>query len=132
MSELEKALSMLTVAKDDLRAIKGMKNTRTFTDRIFGFHAQQAIEKTLKAWIAVLEIEYPWTHDISRLLAILEIHGRDVERFWDLVRYNAFAVQFRYEAFDSVESLNRPAAIAKVQILWDHVNNIIKTKETAG
>lgn len=133
MSDIEHARAMLMMAEKDLKAIKGMESAETFADEIFGLHAQQAIEKTLKAWIAVLGDEYPFVHDISRLLTILGEHGCDVERFWDLVEYNAFAVQFRYEAFDSFEKpLDRPAVISKVQALFDHVQEIVEGKEMAG
>jgi len=39
-----------------------------FADEIFGFHAQQAVEKGLKAWICLHGIEYPFTvlQDLSK------------------------------------------------------------------
>ncbi len=37
-------------------------------DRSFGFHAQQAVEKLLKAAIGAHEQKYKYTHDIAELL----------------------------------------------------------------
>lgn len=37
----------------DLRALQGMSDPDVFADEVFGFHAQQAAEKALKAWLAV-------------------------------------------------------------------------------
>jgi HEPN domain-containing protein len=45
-----------------------MTDPGVFADEVFGFHAQQAIEKTLKAWIALLGQEYPFVHDVDALL----------------------------------------------------------------
>ena len=126
MSELEHARSLLTIAQKDLKALKGMGNIETFADEIVGFHAQQAVEKSLKAWIDALDHEYPFTHDISTLLTILENHGCNVEQFWDLIEYNTFAVQFRYEAFDTSEPLERPVVIAQVETLFNHVKQIVE------
>ena len=131
MNDLEQAKSMLTMAERDLKALKGMGDAETFADEIFGFHAQQVVEKTLKAWIVTLGVEYPFVHDISRLLAVLEEGGCNVEKFWDLVEYNAFAIQFRYEAFDPTERpLDRPFMIGRVQALWGQVKSVVEDIET--
>ena len=49
MSSLEHARKMLVMARKDLKAIEGMEDAETFSDEIFGFHAQQTVEKALKA-----------------------------------------------------------------------------------
>lgn len=122
MSEAERARGMLHMAEKDLNAIKAMKNPQTFATEIFGFHAQQAIEKALKAWLAFLHCEFPLTHNIVGLLAELEGQGADVGAFWDLVKFNTFAVQFRYEPYDEVDTdLDRDAVIVQVTSLISHV-----------
>ncbi len=40
-----------------------MTDPEVFADEVFGFQAQQAAEKTLKAWLTVLGLEYPRRHD---------------------------------------------------------------------
>jgi hypothetical protein len=42
-----------------------MLDSASFSDEVFGFHAQQTIEKALKAWIAVRGLVYPKSHDVS-------------------------------------------------------------------
>jgi hypothetical protein len=59
MSELKHARELLALAAKDLQALTGMGDLETFADEIFGFHAQQAVEKTLKAWIAASGERYP-------------------------------------------------------------------------
>ena len=128
MSELEHAQVLLGLADQDHKALQGMTDTDTFAEAIFGFHAQQSVEKTFKAWIAALGIRYPLTHDISALLTILDEHGCDVEPFWTWVEYNAFAVQFRYELLaETEEPLDRLAVIGDVRALWEHVQTIMGT-----
>jgi len=35
------------------------------------FHAQQAAEKSLKALLAVKDVEHPWRHDLGELLELV-------------------------------------------------------------
>ena len=50
MSDLKQARVLLTSAERDISALRGMADAAVFADEIFGFHAQQAAEKLLKAW----------------------------------------------------------------------------------
>jgi len=45
MSDIKHARMMLDLAKKEIKALKGMKSAEIFSDEIFGFHAQQAVEK---------------------------------------------------------------------------------------
>jgi HEPN domain-containing protein len=129
MSDFKQAQLMLRMARKDFKALKGMMDIEIFEEEIFGFHAQQAIEKTLKGWIAFLGYEYPLTHDISTLLEFLEVNGLDVGRYRNLVEYNTFAVRFRYEAFDaSEEPLNRKETLREVEELIRHIEKLIASK----
>jgi HEPN domain-containing protein len=86
-------------------------------------HLQQAVEKALKAWLALKRIDYPKTHDLNPLLGLLEDQGERIEPFWSLLELNPFGVQFRYElageSFPNFEPLARLAQqlSAKVQSL---------------
>ncbi|MBK7764952.1 MAG: HEPN domain-containing protein [Sulfuritalea sp.] len=81
MSALDHARGLLLMARKDFDAMRGMIGNPLFADEVFGFHAQQAIEKALKAWLAARSIDFPLTHDISRLLGLLEQAGVDVSLF---------------------------------------------------
>ena len=72
MPAAEHARGLLAMAQMDFDAMRGMLGNPLFADEIFGFHAQQAIEKSLKAWLALSSVNFPLTHDLSRLLALLE------------------------------------------------------------
>ena len=128
MNEVDEARAMLSMAEKNLRALKGMDDATVFYDEIFGFHVQQTIAKSLKAWIIAIGAEFPFTHNLARLLAILEENGCEVESLWDLVEYTAYAVTFRYDASEMTDDpLDRSDASEKAQRLYDHVRKIIDT-----
>ena len=116
----------MRMANKDFDALIGMvQDSKVFADEIFGFHTQQAIEKALKAWICMLDISYPLSHQIARLLTILENSGENVELFWPLEQHTAFAVQARDEAGVAVLTTQRATVIEEVQLLLDRVMALI-------
>jgi HEPN domain-containing protein len=134
MPDLEHARLILTLAQRDLRALRGMLDTETFANEIFGFHAQQAVEKALKAWLSLCGLEYPRIHDLEELLGLLEEHAEPVsEPFRRLLTLSDFAVQFRYEIFDAVaDQLDRVEVIRQVGDLVVHVERLVCEAEAAG
>ncbi|MBF0440216.1 MAG: HEPN domain-containing protein [Magnetococcales bacterium] len=112
----------MLVAKDDLKACRKMvQDVENFSDAIFGFHVQQAIEKAFKAWLSALGVEYPKTHELHRLLMLLEENGAPIGRCLWVEEFNPFAVQFRYESGPWDEPLDRGQAVTLTGELLDHV-----------
>ena len=77
------------------------------------FHAQQCIEKYLKARLQEAGIQFGKTHDLSLLLNL----ALPVEPSWqnilsDLQALNAFAVAYRYPG-DSADELDAQDAMTK-------------------
>ena len=130
MDDFEHAHAMLRMAHKDFNALTGMLDNLLFADEIFGFHVQQAIEKTLKAWLCAYGVAYPPTHDLARLLTLLEKTGADIEQFWPLVQFTIFAVQARYEEglADLDEPLERMTEIENVRALLMSTEKIITEK----
>jgi HEPN domain-containing protein len=108
-----------------------MRDVQTFADEIFGFHAQQATEKALKAWLSWCGIAYPRIHDLEELLALLTQHDIAVpESFRGLCDLTDFAVQFRYETFEEEdEALDRPAMIHQVEAFVVYVEHLLTDPE---
>lgn len=118
MSDVEHAWSLLQMSADDLRALRAMSDPQDFSDQIFGFHAQQAVEKALKAWLALLHVLYPRTHDLTLLLDLLQEAGADAAAYSDLEWLTQFAVQMRYElAQDGQLELDRELTVSRVRSL---------------
>jgi HEPN domain-containing protein len=134
MSDIEQARSMLRLALRDFNALVGMEHSLLFADEIFGFHAQQSIEKALKAWLCAMEMIYPTTHELPRLLSQIQGTGADVGEFWPLARFTPFAVQGRYEEHsgDLVEPLGRTAVIGEIKKLLERVQAVTAEARTRG
>lgn len=129
MSDRDHARMILTAARRDLSALSGMSDRRQFADEIFGFHAQQAVEKALKAWLSLRGIEYPRTHDLEVLFDLLVEKGeqlpQDLRIPFDLTD---FAVQFRYEAYeDLISELDRIQVTSQVAVLVDYDSSLLKS-----
>ena len=108
-----------------------MGDPAVFADEIFGFHAQQAIEKLLKAWLASLGETYPLSHDLASLLDMLSARGLDVARYDDLVDYTRYAVRLRYAAADpGAKPLDRGETVGQVDALLEEVRR--RLAETEG
>ncbi|MGH7556398.1 MAG: HEPN domain-containing protein [Gemmatimonadota bacterium] len=122
MSDPDHADLLLEVARKDLRALEGMGDPGTFAEEIFGFHAQQAVEKAIKAWLSLAGRQYPRTDDLEALLVLLEDGGATVpDVFWDLVDLSDFAVQLRYESYEYEEDmLDRASILGSVRraVAW--------------
>lgn len=123
------ARDLLKTALSDLKALEHMGDPEAFDDRIFGFHAQQAVEKALKAWLNLLEQAHPHTHDLSLLLHTLEMHGADVTTYWGFLDLSGYAVRFRYESFlEDEEALEREALLQDITLLVEQVAALLAAR----
>ena len=132
MSDIDDARLMQTKAKQDLSALRGMMDKTIFAEEIFGFHAQQAVEKSLKAWLALIGVDFPLIHDLEELFALLKDQGQAVpDIFQSLVDLTDFSIQFRYDTYiDFEDELDRDEIIQKVQNFVDHVEQLLNNAST--
>jgi HEPN domain-containing protein len=102
-------------ARGDAAAARELAGNPDITDEIIGFHAQQAIEKWLKAIIAGRGEAFEHTHDLRRLIHVaaqgLENAPFDVDAVIALTQYS---VPLRYEDLLDAEPLDRDATVALV------------------
>ena len=78
MSPPDMPWQLLALAEKDYRAALILARAEVPEKDTAGFHLQQTVEKSLKAWLAAKGIDYPRTHDLSLLLGLLEDQGQDV------------------------------------------------------
>jgi len=124
MSPTDAPRELLALAEKDGKAAWKLARAPDPQMDAAGFHLQQMVEKSLKAWMALKNIEYPKTHDLSLLLRLLEDAGEDIEPFWPLLRLNPFAVQFRYEvAGEDFPDFEKVAQLASQ--LLAHVQSLL-------
>jgi hypothetical protein len=89
----------------------------TIADMIVGFHAQQAIEKLIKAVLSHNQIAYPRVNDLDRLLEAEQITQPPGAQ--QLVSLTPWATRLRYEDPPEPTSLDRPATITLVEDVAD-------------
>jgi len=82
MKQLEQARKFLAKAAEDETLLDAVQAKLEVSDSIYGFHAQQAAEKLLKALLSVHAVRFPKTHDLHELLNLLENAG---ETLWQTV-----------------------------------------------
>jgi len=63
---------LLALAREDLAAAEALDRAERVSDAPVGFHAQQAVEKALKATIANRDSDFPFTHDIGLLMQLCQ------------------------------------------------------------
>lgn len=132
MRDIDGARMLLSLARKDLATMLAVRNISEVGDEVFGFHAQQAVEKALKAWLSALGIPYPFTHSLSALLGLIEDEaGADeIGQFRNLKFLGAFAVQFRYITYEETEGeLDKGAIIRDVDKLIVHVQEVTDSEQ---
>ncbi len=93
---LEEARRSLCLADRDLKAFEVLG--RAPDVHVVYFHAQQALEKSLKAVLFAHMIEFERTHDLVRLARLLGERGITLPATEEeFRRLNPFAVTFRYD-----------------------------------
>src|ERR1700732_2787627 len=66
---------LLSLAADDELIARSLLPVEGVTDAGIGFHAQQAVEKSLKAVLSLRGVEFPFTHDLDVLLEVCQARG---------------------------------------------------------
>jgi HEPN domain-containing protein len=98
MRSSEHAELLLRKARQDEFALEKLVTDPASPDEILGFHAQQAVEKTLKAVLALHDVRYPFVHDLKTLVDLL---GKSKisfpQQLEEVRRLTPFATVFRYE-----------------------------------
>lgn len=67
----EEARRWLAYAAEDLVTAEGIARSRTMPSRNACYHAQQTVEKALKAALIFLQIRFPFRHDLNELRDLL-------------------------------------------------------------
>jgi len=94
----EYALVLLQKARDDLYVLERLATDADAPTWSVGFHAQQAVEKALKAVLAARSVEFPRTHNLAHLLDLLREQGLPLPADGqNLPRLTPFGATLRYD-----------------------------------
>lgn len=101
------SLLFLNKAKEDLVILTKHESDQEVSDSIWGFHAHQTIEKTIKSILSYHKIEFPKTHDLLFLKDILDENQLQINLKEDVLEVlTPFSVTFRYDNYQD-EPLDR-------------------------
>jgi HEPN domain-containing protein len=127
---IDKVILWISCAEEDLGlaqfALK-MPGIRPY--RLIAFHAQQCAEKYLKAYLVYHDIDFPFTHDINKLLNFCGSYIW-IEEIKDAEELTPYAVTARYPGVDEVVTENE--AVQAVDIAFKVRNTIRKVLTEEG
>ena len=117
-------------AVSDLKFAQLGKNEKDILPQQICFHAQQAVEKTIKAVLLFCKIDFPLTHDIEELVDLLTNAGislpQDIREVGILTPY---AVETRYPGYwgeITEHDIDEAIHLAEKAIIW--AKNVISNK----
>jgi HEPN domain-containing protein len=104
MGASEEARLLMIRAADDVYVLDRLLEDPAAPDSVFGFHAQQAAEKLLKAALFLVGAAPPRTHQLTLLIDLAKEKGlplpSDAE---DLGELTPYAVIYRYGEVEPME-----------------------------
>jgi HEPN domain-containing protein len=112
---LDLARVLLARAIDDETLVRKVSPDTDIADAIVGFHAQQAVEKLIKAVLVARGVAFMKSHALSYLIGLVE--ENEIEAPKELSEADVlspWAVEFRYEG-DEPPALDRSAALTLVE-----------------
>jgi hypothetical protein len=113
-----KAQILLIKAAEDEAAL----HSDRISESIFGFHAQQAVEKLIKALLSERAVPFELTHNLGRLQVALEAAGETLPATpLPLGELNDFAVVYRYDLLFQLAAPEKEDVLATVRLIREHV-----------
>ena len=118
----ELAHEWLAKADVDLSAASALHSAGDLTD-VVAFHAQQVVEKALKAFLVWHQIEFPKTHDIERLLELCaSIDPEAAEVLASAAELTPYGVEYRYPGeYPPVSEAAAELSLATAQLVVGEV-----------
>ena len=130
MRRHDQSALFLTKAAQDEYVLAALVTDPSAPIEVFGFHAQQAAEKLLKAVLVSHGIEYPPTHQLVRLIDLVTSNGITFPRSLEEIRLlSPFAVEFRYDVIpnEDEEDIDKSAIRGRIADLRIWAEKAIKT-----
>lgn len=98
---LKKVIQWLSLADEDLNlASHALGLGAQSPYRLIAYHAQQCAEKCLKAFLVYHNVDFPYTHNIRRLLKFCEEHAAWIDTLKGAEELTPYAITARYPGED--------------------------------
>jgi HEPN domain-containing protein len=128
----EQAQRLRRKAAIDEQALLILIADASSADEVIGFHAQQAVEKLLKAALSHHQVVFKKTHDLVQLFNLLKATGVSVPpEIEESRRLGPYAVAFRYEDIATDEeapALDRSWAAQCVERTRKWVDSLLESE----
>lgn len=122
MRQHEQALLLLKKAEEDIALLAEVLASEKISDEIFGFHAQQAAGKCLKAMLSEFDVRFLRTHNLRLLMDLLADSGHPLpSSLADLDHLTPYGTLFRYEDIPAQADLDRKAVFETISVLRSFV-----------
>jgi len=109
-----KVKKWITYAEEDLQLAKHSLTLESSCPfRLTAYHAQQCAEKYLKAFLVFQQIDFPYTHSITRLLEICS-QVINTNELTEAEMLSPFAITTRYPVED--EEVTKEEALQAIRI----------------
>jgi len=119
MSPAEDAALLVTIVRRHLRTLE-LSLSASYPDEDWGFTAQQAVEKILKASIVLRAQHPPRSHDLQELA---ELAGLEMPE--ELLDLQVFAIEARYQEGPFDLPATKALLLEQIRILLDACEQLI-------
>jgi HEPN domain-containing protein len=125
----DSAAAWIRYARSDLAVASG-PHADAALPAVYCFHAQQAVEKSIKAVYVAHSIEFEFIHDIRRLLDALS--GVDIpDEVYQSARLTPYAVMTRYPGeLAHLTNAHTEEAVALATIVVDWAEEMVRGVDT--
>ncbi len=97
LNELEYAFDLIILTREEFERDRKISGNRPY--RLIAYHAQQCAEKYLKAYMVYHDTDFPYTHDIQKLLNLCGSHIW-IAKIKDAEELTPYAISARYPGMD--------------------------------
>jgi HEPN domain-containing protein len=102
----QKVRQWIEYADEDLRLAEyALRMESGCPYRLIAYHAQQCVEKYIKAFLVYHRQDFPYTHNISALLELCRKHSDWMDSLSQAETLTAYAISARYPGEDEPVSL---------------------------
>jgi HEPN domain-containing protein len=128
------AMRWLQYAYEDLRAAEAALDNSGFAVRHVCWLAQQSAEKAIKAALILLQIDFPWKHDLDVLRNLLPDDWKIKQAVPDLAVLTEWAVESRYPGeWPEATIADSWRAIEQARIIYSAISDDFSSRGfTAG
>ncbi len=128
---LLKVKQWLSFADEDLQLARhALTLLSSAPYRLIAYHAQQCVEKHLKAYLVFHNVDFPYTHNIARLLELCAEKATWPDTVRDSEELTPFAITTRYPGED--EEVTKEEALHAIDIASDTRNTVRNALKKEG